>query len=189
MDKHRLALIVIGVLGIAILAGGWFLGLQPQLDRMARAADQTASVEQLNDVQADRNAALAADNDNLEQFRAELTQARAAIPEARNQSEFITQMDAAARAAGVTVTALTFDPPVDFTAPAGVPVQLPASGRLIGVAVTLTAVGERGQLEAFAQAVQTSTRILTVGESQYSGGEGPGTLTLSGTTWVLQSPS
>lgn len=51
MDKHRLTLIVIGMLGVAVVLGGWLLGVQPQLDRIDTANAQTASLRQLNDVQ------------------------------------------------------------------------------------------------------------------------------------------
>lgn len=184
MDKYRLSLIVIGVLAVGILLGGWFVGVQPQLDRISRADTQRASVAEVNAGHEAKNAQLAKDHEQLEAYRAELDQDRAKIPSARSQQPLIDQLNAAAASAGVTVTALTFDGPAAHVAPNGVPLSAPANGTLVAVPVTLAVTGDRPALEQFAANVQRSARILTVTGSQYSGPEEP-VLTLTGTTWVL----
>ena len=70
MDKHRLSLIVVGVLAVGILLGTFFLGVQPQLERTARADEQRATVEQTNATQKARNSALAADQERIDEYRA-----------------------------------------------------------------------------------------------------------------------
>lgn len=184
MDKYRLSLIVIGALAGGILLGGWFVGVQPQLDRINRADTQRASVAEVNAGHEARNAQLAADNEKLDEYRAELEQDRSRIPSSRLQQPLIDQIDAAAAGAGVKVTALSFDVPAAHVAPNGVPLASPANGTLIAIPVALTVAGERPALEQFAANVQRSARILTVSGSQYSGPE-EATLTLTGTTWVL----
>ncbi|WP_454112356.1 type 4a pilus biogenesis protein PilO [Microbacterium aurum] len=184
MDKHRLTLIVIGALGLVIIAGGWFVGVQPQLDRIEAANSQTASIRQINDVQQKKNEALAADNDRLEEYKTDLAAKQQEIPASRAQQELINQIDAAATAAGVTVKNLRFDVAAAYIAPAGVDVAGPSSGTLVDVPLTLSADGPRPQLEDFVAKLQSSPRIVTISQSDFTGGEET-SLTLTGTTWVL----
>lgn len=184
MDRFRLSLILIGVLAVAIVLGGWALGVQPQLDALGRATTQTASITQLNDVQAAKNAALAVDNANLAEFSAQLAADQAQIPTARSQQPLIDQFDAAAVSTGVTVQSLAFDPATVFAPPAGVPAPLPAAQTLVAVPTTITVTGPRANLEAFAAALQASARIMTLVSSQYAGPD-DSSVTLTGTTWVL----
>lgn len=184
MDKHRLTLIVIGVLGIAIVFGGWLVGVQPQFDRMEAANAQAASIKQMNDAQQIKNDALAADNERLDQYKNDLTAKQQEIPAGRSQQELINQIDAAAVAAGVTVKTLRFDLAAEYVAPAGVEVSGPSSGMLIDVPLTLNATGERAKLEAFIANLQQSARIVTISSSTYTGGDEQ-SVDLTGSTWVL----
>lgn len=184
MDKHRLSLIIIGVFAVAILAGGWFVGVQPQLDRITRANTQTASIKQMNDIQQIKNDALEADNANLETYRGELAEKQKKIPAARSQQELINQLDAAAENADVTIQSLTFEAAVSFAAPEGVTADAPVGGTFIAVPLSLSASGDRKSLEKFAANLQTSARIITIGSSQFTGAE-EGSLVISGITWVL----
>ncbi|MDL5349968.1 type 4a pilus biogenesis protein PilO [Microbacterium sp. zg-YB36] len=188
MDKHRLSLIVIGVLAVAIVFGGFFIGVQPQLDRSARASEQTESLRQTNDVQQERNVALAADNLNLGAYEQQLAAKQERIPPARAQQELINQIDAAAAGAGVTIRTLTFDAALGFSAPEGVTADAPAGGTLIGVPLNLTAEGDRANLEAFTANLQNSARIITIVTSQFTAGE-ESSLVISGVTWVLMPGS
>lgn len=188
MDRFRLSLIVIGVLAVAVLFGGWALGIQPQLDALGKATTQTASTKQLNDIQAAKNASLAADDANLADFQAQLAADQAQIPSARSQQPLIDQINAAAAANGVAIESLVFDPAVAYVPPAGVPAPLPASSTLVAVPTTVTATGPRPNLEAFAAALQASERIVSIASSQYTGPD-DSAVTLVGTTWVMQAPA
>lgn len=188
MDKHRFTLIIIGIFGVGILAGGWFLGVQPQLNRIGDAAAQVESVRQLNEAQTQVNAALAADYQRLGEFQGALDAAKALIPDRRSQQALIDQIEAAADAAGVTIKTINFDAPVAFTPTVGVPVNLPATSTLVAIPVDITVAGERSSTEAFAAGLQGAARIVTVTGSEYRGPEDP-SLTLSGTTWVLMQPT
>lgn len=188
MDRFRLSLIVIGVVAVAVLFGGWALGIQPQLDALGRATQQTAATKQLNDVQAAKNAALAADNEHLADFQAQLTADQGQIPTARSQQPLIDQLNAAAATNGVAVSSLVFDSAVAYVPPAGVPAPLPAGQTLVAVPTTITVMGPRPNLEAFAGALQVSSRIVSIASSQYTGPD-DSALTLVGTTWVMQSPA
>ncbi len=185
MDKHRLTLIVIGVLGVAIVLGGWFVGVQPQIDRIDAANSQTASITQLNDAQQIKNDALAADNEKLGDYKNDLAEKQREIPASRSQQDLINQIDAAAVAAGVTVKSLSFDAAADFVAPPGVDMAGPSSGKLIDIPLTLNATGERAQLEDFIAKLQQSSRIVTISASTYTSGDGAPAVDITGTTWVL----
>ncbi|MFS0867152.1 type 4a pilus biogenesis protein PilO [Microbacterium sp. 179-B 1A2 NHS] len=184
MDKYRLSLIAISVLAVGILAGGWFLGIQPQIDRTSRALVQTATIMQVNNVQQVTVDALAADNDNLGSFRKELATARSRIPEARSQQDLVVQIDKAATDAGVTVTSLNFDDPVSYGVPPMLSVRLPSTATLVAIDMQLSATGERSELEDFAESLQKATRIMTFTGTSYTGPDEPA-LAISATTWVL----
>lgn len=188
MDRFRLSLIVIGVLAVAILFGGWALGVQPQLDRAGSAAAQTASIRTVNDAQAAKNAQLAADNERLADLQTQLAGEQNHIPSARSQQPLIDELNAAAVSTGTAIESLTFAPAVAYVAPAGVPLILPVTGTLVAVPVTITATGARPNLEGFAAALQSSARIVSIASSQYSGPD-DAALTLTGTTWVLKPAS
>lgn len=184
MDKYRLSLIAISVLAVGILAGGWFLGIQPQIDRTGRAVVQTASIMQVNNVQQVKVDALEADNEKLGDFEKQLRAARARIPEARSQQELVVQIDRAASEAGVTVTSLNFDEAVSYAVPPLVAVRLPSTATLVAIDMQLAATGDRSALEEFAANLQTSERIMTIVGTTYAGPEEP-SLAISATTWVL----
>lgn len=188
MDRYRLSLIAIGVVAIGILGAGWLVGVQPQLDRINKATTQTSSIRQVNAVQEGRNAALAADNARLDEFKADLASDQNEIPASRLQQPLIDQFAAAASAAGVGVDTLTFDGPTAYVAPTGVDVPVPVTQTLVAVPVTITVTGPRPNLEAFAAALQGSTRIVTVSGSEYSGPD-DSAMTIKGTTWVLMPPA
>lgn len=184
MDKHRLTLIVMGVIGVAILAGGWFVGVQPQLDRIDSAKEQTASIAKMNDLQEVKNEALAADNERLGEYQADLAAKQQEIPARRNQQELINQIDAAATASGVVVKSLRFDVAGPYLPPVGVDVAGPSAGALVEVPMTLSAAGTRAQLEDFAARIQQSSRIVTITSSSYTADDET-LLDLTGATWVL----
>src|SRR3546814_2967574 len=48
MMNNRFWLVIAGVLGVAILAIGWFIGVSPKLDEMNAVNEQRASVEAQN---------------------------------------------------------------------------------------------------------------------------------------------
>ncbi len=189
MDKHRLSLIVIGALAGAILLGGWILGIQPQIDRIDSANEQTASIRQINDVQQTKNAALAADNEKLGDYKSDLSAKQDEIPAGRSQQDLINQIDAAANSSDVTVKALSFDVAADYTAPAGVEVPSVSSGSLIDIPLTMSVEGPRAKLEDFLAKLQTSSRIVTIHSSDYTSDDETERLDLTGVTWVLMPVS
>lgn len=184
MSRYRFSLIVIGLLAFLVLIGGWFIGVQPQLDRISTANTQTDSVRQLNQIQQAKNTALAEDDAHLDEYKAQLASTQAEIPAARSQQALIDQINAAAGSAGVTMTALRFEPAQAYVAPVGVSLETPTNGTLVAIAVSLSAQGDRAALESFTANLQASTRLITVIDSQYTGPE-DASLTLNGATWVL----
>lgn len=184
MSKYRFSLLIIGVLALGILAAGWFVGVSPQVDRINAANSTADQVRAVNDLQAIKNAGLAEDNQRLDEYKSELAQAQGAVPANRAQQALVDQVNAAAAAADVMMTTMTFDTPQSYAAPAGVPLGATSSSQLVSVGVVLTAAGDRGQLEQFAANIQGSPRLITVNSSQYTGPE-DAQLTLTGTTWVL----
>lgn len=187
MNRYRISLLVIGVLAVVILIGGWFLGVDPQLSRIEAANSQRTLVLQKNTIQEARNAQLAADKAKLPELQAQLDSGLAQIPSDRSQQALIDQLNAAALASGTGLVSVTFDAPVDAVAPAGVAVTLPSSATLVTVPLTMTVAGSRANLEAFLVHLQSVPRIVSVAQTAFSNADEP-TLVVTGLTYVLVSP-
>ncbi|WP_298041234.1 hypothetical protein [uncultured Microbacterium sp.] len=185
MSKYNFSLIAIGLLAAIILAAGWFVGIKPQIDRMGEANSQTENARQINDVQAAKNAALAEDHKHLEEYKSQIAATQNEIPQTRSQQALFDQISAAADNANVTMTSVTFDTPLGYTAPTGVAIAPVTSGSLVAVSVSISATGDREQLEDFVSRLQASKRLVTVIDSIYTGPE-EAILILNGSTWVLQ---
>ncbi|MET3635827.1 MULTISPECIES: hypothetical protein [Curtobacterium] len=107
MTKHHLSLVIALVVGVAVLAGGWFLGVQPQLAGAASNRVQQATIDATNDKNRAELTRLAAAFSGLDATRAELERLRASVPSTVDSESFVREIDADAAAAGVQVTNVT----------------------------------------------------------------------------------
>lgn len=185
LTKYRLSLVALGTLAAVVLLAGFFLGIQPQLSRITTANSQQEAAEALNRQQQTKNETLRSEQARIGEYNAQLAQKQALIPTSRSQQELIAQIDSAAWLAGVAVENVTFEEPVPFVAPPTVPLTATSSGTLVSVGISISVSGDRLALENFALNLQNLGRLITVEQSQYTGPE-PASLTLTGTTWVLQ---
>ena len=113
MDRNKLLMILIGVGTVAILVGGFFLGVQPSLQAAAAAdaARQAAfATNQVNQAALD---ALESQNKKIGELTGELEALRLSVPSEQNLDSFIDAVDAAAAAEGLVVQNVT---PADATA-------------------------------------------------------------------------
>jgi Tfp pilus assembly protein PilO len=80
MDANRIWSIGAVVAMIAILVGGWFLGIQPQLDAAASAQAQRAGIQQLNAANEAALRALQADDAKKNELSDQFVQLSASVP-------------------------------------------------------------------------------------------------------------
>lgn len=121
MNKNRLSLFVALAATLVVLAGGWFLGAQPQL---AQASDNSAQQADIDATNA-RNRAelhrLEKAYTSLDATKAELAALRASIPSSTDTASLLTQLNGAGAASGVTVTSITIGDPKSYTPVAAEP--------------------------------------------------------------------
>ena len=98
MDKNRLLMLLIGLGAVAVLAGGFVLGIQPSLQAAAAsdaARQQAVTTNALNQRTLD---ALIAQNKKVGELTGQLEKLRLSVPSAENMPVFIDAVrDAAAQ--------------------------------------------------------------------------------------------
>jgi len=122
VDKNRLWIICSVLVMALVVAGGWFLGVQPQLGAFADAEAQTASVQQTNEKYAQTLAKLKKDSENLPALKAKLASLAASVPEGSDIPAFIDQLNALYTASNVVCVDQAFSDAVAYS-----PVAPPAA--------------------------------------------------------------
>ncbi|MGG7306641.1 hypothetical protein ACQXVK_05540 [Curtobacterium sp. AB451] len=115
MNKNRLSLIIALAATLVVLAGGWFLGAQPQL---AQASDNTAQQADIDATNAKNRAELRrleTAYTSLDATKAELADLRASVPASTDTASLLDQFNGAGAASGVTVTSITIGDPKAYT--------------------------------------------------------------------------
>lgn len=118
MDRNRIKLIIAVVSGVAVLALGFFLGVQPQLTAASTAAEQKATVDQQNEGIRATVEQLIAENEGLSGLEDERDAKLASVPAAPDMPALIRQLDKMAGEAGTVVTSFTAADPVSYVPPA-----------------------------------------------------------------------
>lgn len=118
MDKTKIWILASSIVMIGILALGWFVGIDPQLQAKAATDEQRASVEAQNDATELAIGRLKGDFENIDALRTELAGLRSSVPATGDLAAFLTQLDNLAKASETTVTALNVSEAVEYTAPA-----------------------------------------------------------------------
>ncbi|SEB40724.1 hypothetical protein SAMN04489806_0464 [Paramicrobacterium humi] len=117
MDKTKLWILGGAIIMIATLAGGWFVGAQPQLAAIADTEAQTRTIEAQNQATQVAIVQLKGDYDNIDQFRSGLEKLRESIPSDAAMPTFLTHVDALAARAGTTLVGITVDQAQPYTKP------------------------------------------------------------------------
>lgn len=115
MDKNRLWLIGAVLVAGCLVAGGWFLGIQPQLDAAQTALQQRASVEETNQTDEAVLAGLRADYSRLPQLEDQLSTLEASVPADSAAPALVKELDALSSSAGVTITDFTMSDAQAYT--------------------------------------------------------------------------
>jgi Tfp pilus assembly protein PilO len=121
MNKNKLSLVIALVVTVAVLAGGWFLGVQPQLALAAANGTQQETIDSTNRANQSELARLAKAAESLSATKSELATLRASVPASMDTTPFLKALDGSASAAGVVVTSITIGDATPYEAPAAAP--------------------------------------------------------------------
>ncbi|MDR6971502.1 hypothetical protein [Leifsonia shinshuensis] len=119
MNATRLWTIGAIVLAAAILVGGWFLAIQPQISAASDAAAERFTVDQANAVNLAKLAKLKQDYADMPTIDKELASLRRSVPtDTADYPSFMKDLSAAAAADSVTITSITFSDTIPDPGPA-----------------------------------------------------------------------
>jgi hypothetical protein len=112
----RLVTLVGGIVGLALIALGWFVILSPMLDRAAQSDAQRAQVEAQNEVERTVLAEMKAQYENLDELLLQLEELRVSVPGDQDLRAFFDQIAAAAGTAGVVLNDVSVEGALPYTA-------------------------------------------------------------------------
>lgn len=95
------------VLALIILVGAWFLMISPVRAATAELNDQAQEQEEMNQAEAKRIAVLAAQFEQIDDFKADLADLRKQLPQAPEHSEFQRQIAKLAGKRDVTISTVS----------------------------------------------------------------------------------
>jgi hypothetical protein len=201
---ERLWMIGGGLVALVITLIGWFFFISPQRSNTADVKGQVSTAAQERDQLRGKLDALRAQNRNLPKYRAELAQARLALPSTSGVPDFLRTLQALGTSTHVDVTAVTVGQPTQVTAPvaagasaspgaaaspsstapsdgtttatsAGAPAA-PAGAQLFSLAITASVTGAPGALDEFLNQLQTvqPRAVLLTSATESSGSTGNG---------------
>ncbi len=171
---NRIWVLITVVLCGALLAGGWFVGVSPQLTNMATTASQRATVKVDNDGLRAQIASLAEAKENMPALTAQLESLKSAIPSRVSGSSFVASLDQIAAASSSTLTSFTLSEPIGYaplgTAPEDAP--SPASDDSISasnfviVPIQATVSGSDAAVTDFLARLQNASRLVLITDVQ-----------------------
>lgn len=126
MDSNRIWYIGAVVAMVAIVVGGWFLGVQPQLDAATAAQTQRANIQRLNTVNEATLRALQAEDAKKGELLDEFAQLSASVPALPQFPAFLDEVNQIATSNNVVVSNATTSSNVAYE-----PV-IPAAGKSPG---------------------------------------------------------
>lgn len=173
---NKFWMIIAAVVGIAIFALGWFIGVAPKLEEMNAAVEQRAAVEEQNKLHEAKLAQLKEEFEQLDDLKIELASAQALLPAGDELSTFLGELHKLESSSGVVLTTFGAGDGQEYIpAPtSGVSDPLVTAENFIAIPIDLTVTGSRAQVIEFLSDLQFGTRLflvtsLTVAENEESG--------------------
>jgi Tfp pilus assembly protein PilO len=192
MDRNKLWLIGAVLVAGCLVAGGWFVGIQPQLVTAENALQQRTTVKTTNLQDEAILEGLRSDYSKLPQLEDQLSSLQASVPESSAASDLVKELDALSASSGATVTDFTMSDAQAYapvaaaaspsgsssatttssttssssnTSAAGVPPiknSMITASNFAAQPVTVTVSGSYGQVLAYLQGIQTGPRLFLV---------------------------
>lgn len=194
-----------GAAAVALLAGGWFIGVQPQLSAAAAASQAAAGVDQQNQATQIKIMGLTKAAAKVDAMRAEDAVLLKSVPSVLKPNTFIRRVDEVAALDGVSVVSVTPGEAVPYAQPAsaagaaaaagdGVPVPrlaktdpLITAANLVVVPMTVVVNGDADSVLQFAHDIQNDERTFSISGVQNARDEsGDVTSALSGYIYTLK---
>ncbi len=192
-DNLRLWIAGAVVASLAVLGGGYALGVQPQLAAASKAhTDQIASTSQAQALQL-RVAAMKAKDANKAALEAAETQYETAVPSTLAAQTFVRQVNTTAAADNVTVSSITpgsataYTPPTT-TAPAVTDPRITAANFVV-IPMSVVVKGAPADVSTFTHDMQTGARTFLVNSfatTTNEDGSGTDTASLAGFVYALK---
>ncbi|KQO63641.1 type 4a pilus biogenesis protein PilO [Curtobacterium sp. Leaf261] len=117
MNRNKLSLVIALVAAVVVLAGGWFLGVQPQLATAARNSAQQATIEATNATNRSELARLQTQFTKLADMKGDLSALSASIPAEADTNSFITSLNDIAGESGVSISSIAVSDAAPYTSP------------------------------------------------------------------------
>jgi type II secretory pathway component PulM len=161
----RITLAIAAVVAVVVMAGGWFLGVSPQLAAASAADTATTQMSDQNAVTEAQIRGLTVAKAKLPQMQTTLASLQSSIPDTLQGTAFLDDLNAIAGSAGVTLTSITVGAVVPYVKPSG---QAPhvdplVTGANFGTSqVTVTVTGTPDQEYAFVHGLQYGSRLVLV---------------------------
>ncbi len=114
---NRLTMLIVGVLAIAGLAGGWFLGVEPQLSAASATDVQLEQAVNQNQVTQAQVISLKATKSKLPALNAALSKLKLAVPEGVDGSALLAAVSAMASSAGASISGFALTAPGPYVVP------------------------------------------------------------------------
>lgn len=191
MNGNRLISIVLAMLTAGVLALGWVLGVSPKLAEASTSDTERQLVEAQNAGYQAQLVQLAADFEEIDALRDELTALAVSIPGSHGLEDFLDQLATAAAATGVTLDSVTTSEAAPPTASAetaqtgaGEPGTAPADGTL-SIPLTISVSGPMPAVLAFSELLQRSPRLTMISSLSATDEAGTTRGTLIGAIYVL----
>lgn len=191
MIGHQLKVTITVVAMVAVVGGGWLLGIQPSLDAASAASLQRDAVLGQNEGIRAEIAALQTAQEELPQLEDRLRVLNASVPRTNDSSALLDSLHDLAARAGVRVDGVTFEEAQPYAAPVppeaapvepaaegaaaeSVPVEVPAdplmplidpsitAENFVLVPLSVAVSGSFGDVLRFVEGVQSGPRLFLV---------------------------
>lgn len=155
---------------VAIVGGGWLIGIQPQLTIIASANQNRANVEIQNATNEALLARLKKDYQGIDDLKKQLDSLRVAVPADAEMSTFVTELNTLASSHQITVKSITvsdakpYTPaatPSNGTRQAGTNPKITAANFVV-IPVQFSITGTYAKVLDFVHDVQTGPRLFLV---------------------------
>lgn len=162
--NNKFWFLIAGVIGVAILALGWFLGVSPKFDEMNSANEQRATVEAQNKLYEAKLVELRKEFQQLDSLKAELAVAQMSLPPGDMLSSFLGELHRLESSSGVVLTSFSAGDGQNYVAAPGVGVESPlvTTANFIAIPIDLTVQGTRPQVITFLNNLQYGDRLFLV---------------------------
>ncbi|MEK6648034.1 MAG: hypothetical protein AABY37_01815 [Actinomycetota bacterium] len=191
MNKNKVWIIGAILVIVAIVGGGWMIGIAPQLATIANANQNRANVQIQNATNQALLARLKKDYQNIDGLKKELDSLRVAVPASAEISTFVTELNTLANSHQITVKSISVNDAKSYTpiapAPASTSDKAPGetavntkitAANFVVIPVQFSVTGNYAKVLNFVHDVQVGPRLFLVS-----------TLTSTGSTEVMGAVS